>query len=302
MSALADSPATWAAQWRPAPLLPRRDGRDGALAFVLGALCLLACLAAVTALASNRAASGWTAALAGAATVQVRPSPGESVARSAARAAEALAAVPGIAEASAMEPDQARALLEPWFGRGGVSPDWPIPQLVTVEFEPGRAVSAQTMTQALQAARVDASVDDHRRWRGDVERAGAFARAAAAAVALLMALATGAVIAFATRSGLEARRNIVEVLHLAGAKDAFIAQLFQGRFAGLAGVAGLGGALAAAAIVALARLLGGGEGFTPALPFAWPDLLILVPVPLLAALIAAVAARLTAQRLLARVA
>lgn len=292
----------YAAHWRPAPLLPRRDGRDGALAFVVAALSLLACLAAVTALASNRAAAGWTAALSGAATVQVRPSPGESAAYSAARAAEALAAVPGVAEASAMEPEQARALLEPWFGRDGVSPDWPIPQLVTVTFEPGREVSSTDMAAALRQARVDALVDDHRRWRGDVERAGAFARAAATAVALLMALATGAVIAFATRSGLEARRNIVEVLHLAGAKDAFIAQLFQGRFASLAGVAGLTGALAAALLVALARLLGGGEGFTPALPFAWPDLLILVPVPLLAALIAAVSARLTAQRLLGRAA
>jgi cell division transport system permease protein len=46
------------------------------------------------------------------------------------------------------------------------------------------------------------------------------------------------------------------------------------------------------------RLIGGGQGITPALPIAWIDLIAVLPCPILAALVAAVAARLTARRLI----
>jgi cell division transport system permease protein len=105
-------------------------------------------------------------------------------------------------------------------------------------------------------------------------------------------------VAFATRAGLAARRDVVEVLHLAGAEDGFIARLFQVRFARVAGLAGLIGAIAAAVLGGVLRLAGGGGGLTPALPLAWSDLLAVVPCPLLAALVAAAAAQFTAVKLI----
>ena len=132
----------------------------------------------------------------------------------------------------------------------------------------------------------------------DVEASGAAVRGAAITGALLVACAAGAVVAFATRAGLAARRDVVEVLHLSGAKDRYIAGLFQRRFAFLAARAGLYGAIAAAAVAAVARGLGGSDGFTPALPFAWSDLSWATPCPLAAALVAAVAARRTAMSIL----
>jgi cell division transport system permease protein len=101
---------------------------------------------------------------------------------------------------------------------------------------------------------------------------------------------------------LAARRDLVSVLHLTGAEDVFIAELFQVRFARMAALAGLLGAGSAAMIVVGARLLGGGDGLTPMLPVAWIDLLALPPCPLLAALIAALAARVTAMALLGEMA
>ena len=91
---------------------------------------------------------------------------------------------------------------------------------------------------------------------------------------------------------------MVEVLHLTGAQDSYIAGLFQRRFAWIAAAAGALGAAAAAGLGALLRLVGGGEGLTPALPIAWSDLAAVLPCPLLAAAVAAVAARLTAARLI----
>ncbi len=284
--------------WRPAPLLPRRDGRDRALVFVVATLCFLACLTVFAAIAGDRAAQGWRGDLAASATVQVRPRGDESSSEAAAKAAEALAAVPGVAEARVLDRAEAERLLEPWLGKGNIPDDLPLPRLVTLDLDPVRPAAPEALKAALVRAGVDGDVDDHRRWMREVVRAGLVVRAAGAAACLLTAAAAAAVIAFATRAGLAARREVVQVLHLTGARDRFIAVLFQRRFAALAARAGVYGAVAAAAVAALARTYGGEEGFTPVLPFAWTDLLAAAPCPLLAAAVAAAAARRTALSIL----
>jgi cell division transport system permease protein len=285
-------------EWRPAPFLPERETREGALIFVVAVLCFLACLTAMGVLAADRAARGWTGQITGAATVIVRPRGGETPDAAAARAAEALAAVPGVSEARALEPQKAYDLIRPWLGDISDLEDLPVPRLVEITLDPAHPADAGALDKALKAQDIDAAVDDHSVWIKDIRRAGGVVRGLGAGVFLLIAAAAGAVVAFATRAGLAARRDVVEVLHLAGAEDGYIARLFQVRFARVAGFSGLIGAAAAAALGAGLRLAGGGEGLSPALPLAWNDLLAVVPCPLVAALVAAVAARFTAVRLI----
>lgn len=285
-------------RWKPAPLLPRKDVRDGALVFVVAVLCFLACLTGIGALAADRAARGWTSQLTDSATVVVRASGGETPDTAAGRAAEALAGVKGVTEARALEKAKAEALLEPWLGREALLDDLPIPRLVAVDLDPEAPATAQTLDKALDAAGIDATVDDHSLWIKDIERSAGIARWAALGVFLLIASAAAAVIGFATRAAMAAHHETIEVLHLSGAQPAFVVNLFQSRFARAAALAGLFGALAAATIGALARLAGGGQGLTPVLPVAWWDLLAVAPTPLLAALVAAVAARTAARGLI----
>ena len=296
---MSDEPAqAFLKRWKPGPLIPRGDARDGGLAFVIAVLCFFACLAALAAMAGDRAAQGWASQLRGSATVLVRPSGGESADAAAARAAEALSDVRGVREAAALEKDKAEALLEPWLGKEALTQDLPVPRLVTLDLDPAAPATAADLDKALKAQGVDATVDDHSLWIRDIVRAGAWARAAAIGVFALTALAAAAVIAFAARAALAARREIVEVLHVSGARDGYIAGLLMRRFAAMAFVAGLFGAAFAGTVGAIARTFGGGEGLTPALPAAWIDLAALAPCPLLAAMVAALAARAAALGLL----
>ncbi|HSV03822.1 MAG TPA: ABC transporter permease [Phenylobacterium sp.] len=285
-------------RWRPAPLLPEADARDGALLFVVAVLCFLACLTALGVIASDRAARGWIGQLGGEATVIVRPRSGETPDAAAARAAEALAGTPGVAEARALEPAKAYDLIRPWLGDIGDLEDLPVPRLVTVTLDEKAPADAARLAAALKAQDVDGSVDDHSLWIGGVKRSASLARGLGGGVFLLIGAAAAAVVAFATRAGLAARRDVVEVLHLSGASGAFIARLFQVRFARMAAMGGLAGAVAAALVGAVLRLAGGPHGVTPALPVSWADLLAILPCPLAAALVAAAAARFTAQGLI----
>jgi len=278
-------------RWKPAPLLPKADARDGSLLFVIAVLVFLACLTCIGALAAHRAAEGWNSQLQGSATVVVRPKGIENADASAARAAEALAGVAGVAEARVLEKEKAQALLEPWLGEEALLDDLPVPRLVTLELSRRNPPTTAALEASLAAAGVDATLDDHRLWIADIERGASLARWTALGVFALIAAAAAAVIGFATRAGLAAHHDTIQVLHLYGAQRGFISRLFQLRFARTAGLAGLLGAGAAAIIGATARLTGGGMGLTPVLPVAWTDLAAIAPAPLLAAAVAALAAR-----------
>jgi cell division transport system permease protein len=285
-------------RWRPASFLPERETRDRALVFVMAVLCYLACLTGLAVIAADRAASGWSGQLSSEVTVIVRPSPGETPDAAAARAAEALAGVAGVSEARALEPQKAYDLVRPWLGDVADVEDLPVPRLVAVRLDSRQPAAAETMRRTLKGQGLDAVLDDHSMWLKDVRRGAGVARALGVTVLLLVAAAAAATVAFATRAGLAAQRQVVEVLHLAGAEEGFVVGLFQARFAKVAAMAGGLGAIGAILTGAVLRLTGGAEGLTPALPFAWIDLVAVVPCPLLAAGVAALSARLTAQQLL----
>ena len=281
-----------------AGLLPPAAAGEPWLMTVIAVLCFLACLAAVAASAADRAAHGWARRLGAEATVQVRPRVGETGDTAAGRAAETLAGVEGVEEAAALDRKAAEDLLRPWLG-DAILPDLPLPHLVTVRLDPEAPASAVTLSRALAEAGLDATVDDHSLWRGEVERSANLITVLAGAAFLGTAFAAAAAIAYATRAGLAAGRGVIETLSLNGATDGRIAGLFQRRFGGLAAGAGVIGAGLAAVLVAGLRLLGGSGGLTAALPVAWGDLLLLSPCPLLAATVAVLAARFAAMRVLA---
>lgn len=272
-------------------LLPRDAAGEPWLAAVIAVLCLLAGLAGAGGLAADRAANGWAGRLRAEVTVQVRPRANETEATAAARAAEVLSGVDGVAEAEALDRRASEALLRPWLGEA-ILPDLAIPMLVTVRLDPAAPAGTATLSRALAQAGLDATVDDHSQWRGEVRRAAALITALAAAAFLLTAGAAGAAVVYATRAGLAANRSVVETLRLNGATDGVIAGLFMRRYGLLAAGAGAAGVGTAALLLAGLRLLGGAEGLTPALPVAWRDLMLLSPIPLIAATVALVAARI----------
>lgn len=282
-----------------APILAHDGGGERLLATVVAVLCFLACLAAVTGLASDRAAHGWARALRAEATVQVRPRPGESEAEAAERAAEALAGVAGVEEAQALDRKASEALLRPWLGEAALA-DLPLPQLIAVRLDDDQPASAVSLRRALARAGLDASVDDHSLWRDEVERSAAIITILALGAFLALAGAAAAAVAYAVRAGMAAQAAVIETLSLNGASDERIAGLYQRRYALLSAVAGAAGTAPAMAAVALLRGVGGGEGIAPALPFAWSDVWVLTPCPVLAAIVAVAAARMAALARLRR--
>ena len=284
---------------RPSPLFPRGGGGEGALFGVMAIMSFLACLTLGLALGAARLADAWERGLSGQATVQIVEAEGIKMEAQLAAAMQVLNETPGVAAARALTREESAALLKPWLGDADLD-IVPVPTLIAVTLDPAIPIDGEALKTRLREAAPGASFDDHSRWNDGLTAASATIGGAAYTVLALIAIAAGASAVFAARAALLAHRNVVDVLHLSGARPAFIAREVQWRFLRLGGEAGLAGLAAAAIFVAVsATLMSGQEAyFLPSLTPHLGDLFWFLMVPAGAAVIAMLTARIAVRNFL----
>lgn len=282
----------------------RNDPSTSFLPWMVAFLVYVACLALAGAVALAEMSEAWTSGLSGSLTVEVPALEAEEAEDRQARVEtvlELLAGTPGVASARPVPLTDMQAMLEPWLGTGFDVAALPLPRLVDVVLDGDAEIDLEALNAALDAAAA-ARADDHALWQ---ERMSGFLRAlqlVAGAVVAVVAGAAVVMVVFATRGGLAAHRETIELLHLIGAPDGYIARQFQYHALALAIRGALSGALLAAATVLAVDQAAAGLGIVEgATGFAggrlWLSLLALPPI---AALVAMMTARRTVLSALSR--
>jgi cell division transport system permease protein len=246
------------------PIVPRATISARALIAIIAIMTFLASLTTGVVMLVRAAANEWQADVAREFTIQIRPVAGHDIEMEVVKAAVIARASAGIAEVRPYSKEETTRLLEPWLGSGLQIDDLPVPRLIVVRITPGAAPDLAQMRQTLAEQIPGVSLDDH---RGFVDRMRAMTRAVVIlgiGVLLLVLAATVLSLAFATRVAIATNRPVIEVLHLIGAKDSFIARHFQQHFLRLGLEGGLIGSGSAIALFALAELAGGWFGSGPA--------------------------------------
>ncbi len=289
--------------------MARRDlplDRDSAglfLPVIIGFMVFLAALALAGSMAVDNVLAHWRGAIEAAFTVQLPPVEGESSAAAADRRSHALASlasVPGIKSAILLSDADKARLLEPWLGADAAHLDLPLPDLIAVTLDSNSTFDLAGLTTKLQSVSPGAAIDDQGRWRDAIAKSAEAANLALLGLLLLIGLAAALTVVFVARAGLAAHRRVIEILHLVGAHDGYVARQFQ-RHAFSRGLAGgiAGAGVAAGIFLAAGRWLPGLEGSTLALrPLQWLAVALL---PLAGALLAMATARYTVLRSLRRI-
>jgi cell division transport system permease protein len=277
------------------------DSTDRFLPWIIGLMVFLAALALAFAVGLGGAVARWEKAESSAITIVLPPGSVADDGRAAAVQA-ALAGVPGIAATATLDRAAALLLLRPWLGEGIDGADLPLPVLIDVTLDGRATVDLAELRAKVAAIAPDADVDSRDDWLAPLIETARTIRSLAVAVVALIGLAGIATVAFTTTTGLAVHHDAIELLHLTGAHDGFIARQFQRQAVILGLVGGLIGlALAGGAYVLVARVAD--RLAAPLLPRLTLDplgLAILASLPLVAAGIAALVARLTVMRALAR--
>lgn len=284
-----------------------RDRSAAALDVVIAVMAFLAALALGASLIAERAAVSWRTGLAGRITVQILPpeTPNRTLEAEIASALSVLRSTPGIVHASLVSEQDTRALVRPWLGADALIADLPLPRLIDATLAPGTHVDIGSLRGRLKSAAPDSVLDDHGRWLARLRTLALSIVWSAYAILALIALATAATVSFATRAGLEAHHEIVELLHRMGARAGFIAGAFEWHYCLAALIAGAIGAAAAAALYAANGALefAGVEAvpFLPPLSLHVTEMVWLLAVPIAASVIALITARLSVLAALRRI-
>lgn len=262
--------------------------------FSAAAMAFLAVFALALSLATERLADRWSAKLARTSTLRIS-APQDQIAAQTEAALRVLQTTPGVGSARALSDEEQIALLEPWFGPDLPVASLPIPRLIEI-VEIGDGFDATGLRARLQAEVPGAVLDDHTRWRAPLVAAADRLRSLGYISLALIGGATAAMITLAAQAALSANAQVIRVMRLAGATDAFIAGAFMRRFtlrafsgAAFGAVAGAGGIY----FLPEADVAGGfltGLGFE-GLHWLWP-----LAIPPLAGVVAYVATRSAAFR------
>ena len=289
---------------RPTDLPLRRDATARFLPWIIAIMVYLAALTLTGAMVVGSAVSTWSSGLSGTVTVQIPPAEdGESATRAqVATAVRLLRETPGIERIEVLDADQIGALLEPWLGPDVALANLPLPRLIDVTLADGAEIDTAALGLRLTALVPEAVVDDHRKWLSGLLRLARAIELLSALVVALIGLAAVSAVVFAARAGLAIHHTVIEVMHLIGARDNFIAGQFQRQalWLGLAGgVLGVGAA--AVTLLLLGRVASRVEAIgtlhVVLSPTQWA---VLAALPLATAIVTMVTARIAVLRTLAR--
>jgi cell division transport system permease protein len=271
---------------------------------LLAVIAIMTFLAALTlgAVVLVRSASGdWQSAVAREVTIQIRPAERRDIEADVRRAAEIASAAPGIASVRPYSRQESAQLLEPWLGSSLSLGELPVPRLIVLRLAPGVAADFAELRQKLTEI-PGATLDDHRAF---IDRMRSMSRSAVAVGLFVLALVLAAAmmsVMFATRGAMAANRQIIEVLHVIGAKDGFIAAEFQRHFLLLGLKGGAVGGAAAMILFALAGLQSdwftGTEALFGNLSLGAPGYGAMIGLVVLIAAVTAGTSRLTVRRTL----
>lgn len=295
---------------KPGAIIPPEAAPLRALTVTMTVMCYLACLAIGALILINTAVQSWTSGLSREVTVQVRQLKDVDIDQEVKAAMSLLKDAPGVISVEALDRDAAVKLLEPWLGTSKLD-DLPVPRLIRVTINEDAPPDFPTLEAQLGASVKGAALDTHRRWQAEMTRMASALSTLSWAILALICISTVGMVVFATRTVLDANRGVVDVLHLIGAKDGYIARQIDRRFLGTGLAAGLlgvslgiltflalsfSGTAGAGGMADAARnLLFGGHRAT-----LW-NYLAFLAVPIVATLISLVTSRFTLMRMLGSV-
>lgn len=288
--------------------LPLKDDATGLFLKIMISIAVF--LFAVTlagVLAINSMLTNWNNSILGSLTVQIMPV--NNIDQEKARdetlshqekILEFLKKLPSVESVVALSDDQLQMLLQPWLGDGVNIKELPTPRLIDVRLKKNSDIDFLVLAEKLAEVSPLASLDNHKLWLNKLIRFADGLKMLAMSILLLVVAITSGAIFYTTQTNLGLHRNIIEILHIMGAKDTYVAQQYARRdfWVGfLGGIIGLVFAVPTIFIIAgLAEQIEGGIISEARLSFsAW---ILILSLPLFSAFISMITAYYTVKRTL----
>ena len=232
-----------------------KDASSRYLPVVIAAMVFLATLALIGLFSIHSAIGNWSAAVSGNLTVEIAYAEGQDLDKKMSKAAEALKTFPGVEDVRPLSLDETAQLLTPYLGRADIIKQLPLPRLIEITISEGSPIDLLASAKKVSSEVPCAILNTHRPWLDKMILLARSVQSLAAAVMLLVGIVTVIIIVFAARTGMVMHHDIIEVLHLIGARDTYIARQFQNYFARLSLFGAIPGLIMAIIIMQVLSIL-----------------------------------------------
>jgi cell division transport system permease protein len=280
--------------------LPIKSLREGLLPWVIGVMLFLCTLSLTGAIAIGKGISNWSDSLTSNFSVQIVVKNPLERGHQTTAAMRLLKATPGITSANVLAEAEILELLSPWLGDMPLNNDLPIPTLIEVKLDPNAAIDTAALSERLRATAPGAQLDDHQAWMAQILDLASVVQLLLGGVVVMVILSTVAIVIFGCRAGLATHQESIEIMHLMGAEDKTISKAFDQRYLAHGLKGGLFGVLLAAGALWLLSDLAAkmGQGLISASMPEASNLLWLALLPLTAAMLTMLTARITVRKAL----
>ena len=283
----------WRQRPREVPLAS--DPSSSFVPTIIGAMVFLSTLVLGASLAIEGVADGWQ--ITGQqhrATIEMsRDSASEETV---ATSIEVLAQLPGITRVRLVGDDEILETIEAWTGGRPDLDLLPLPVLIEIEALSADALRSDIIEQILEETTGAVTVYVEPQWLLAVRSTVGTVQLVTALMLVIIALISVVSIVYVTRTALSIHQDTIEIMHQIGAQDSYIAVQFQNQSLLLALMGGIpGNVLAIIMMMILMRELPGSveAPLLPAVSLGIREWIFLGALPVVAALVAMVAARVT---------
>ncbi len=258
-------------------------------------------------LAVDSMIDNWNRSILGSLTVQIIPSNNlnkeKAVAETLAhqeKVVDFLRSVNGIIKVTPLSDEQLGDLLHPWLGDDVSVSELPIPRIIDVKIDSSVNIDFTQLAKDLSTVSPLASLDNHKLWLNKLIAFADGLKMIATTILLLVSLITSGAIFYTTKMSLGLQHNVIEILHIIGAKDTYVAQQYAKHMGTLGFIGGLGGIIfAVPAIFFIGNLAASIEGgIISDTSLTICDWIIILSLPVFSMIIAVITAYYTVKQTL----
>lgn len=209
-------------------------------------------------MAINSMAGNWEKDITGSITVQITPIEDDNKHIDTAKTQEQqnkvlqfMEKISGVKSVRILDEQTVQKLMAPWIGSKVDLSTLPIPQLLDVRLKPNAELNYDEITRGLKLLTANASIDNHRLWLNRLIKFATSLKTVALAILLMVVAICAFSIYYSARTSLNININSIEILHIVGAKDEYIAKQYAKKYAKIGFFAGIIGLMAAVPCIIL---------------------------------------------------
>ena len=201
--------------------------------WIVALMVYLATISLIVAFSVSSLINRWESGLSETLTIEipshsiVKPGLEESTSQVKSNVIQTLLKTPGIGSVRTLERDDILATLKPWLGADNDISQIPLPTLLEVEISERGHLNYKLLEETLKKILPSIVIEDHLGWQRGILDIAYSAQIIGFLIVSMIILAAIGTIAFTSQTSLIIHGNVIEILYLVGATDAYIAKQFQ---------------------------------------------------------------------------